>query len=190
MSVWADLVGQDPAVAILIEAARSAVGAGPGGAMTHAWLFTGPPGSGRSVAARAFAAALQCTDAVAGPGCASCQGCRATLAGNHPDVRQVVPEGLSISVADLPALVVGASRRPPAGRWEGRVHGDADRLTEGAANALLKAVKEPPPRTVFLLCAPSDHPEDIAVTLRSRCGSVGLRPPPATAIADVLVARD
>ncbi|HKR51768.1 MAG TPA: DNA polymerase III subunit delta', partial [Pseudonocardiaceae bacterium] len=159
-------------------------------AMTHAWLFTGPPGSGRSVAARAFAAALQCTDPVAGPGCGRCQGCRTTLAGTHADVREVVPEGLSISVAEMRALVAGASRRPSAGRWQVLLIEDADRLTEGAANALLKAVEEPPPRTVFLLCAPSDHPEDIAVTLRSRCRPVGLRTPPATAIAEVLVQRD
>ncbi|MGH3771631.1 MAG: DNA polymerase III subunit delta' [Pseudonocardiaceae bacterium] len=184
MSVWADLAGQGPAVAALVEAA------GPAGAMTHAWLFTGPPGSGRSVAARAFAAALQCTDPQAGPGCGACQGCRATLAGNHPDVRQVVPEGLSISVADMRALVASASRRPSAGRWQVLLIEDADRLTEGAANALLKAVEEPPPRTVFLLCAPSDHPDDIAVTLRSRCRPVVLRTPPAAAVADVLVARD
>ncbi|MGH3868949.1 MAG: DNA polymerase III subunit delta' [Pseudonocardiaceae bacterium] len=196
MSVWAGLVGQDPAVATLVEAARSAAGARSGGsmrsagAMTHAWLFTGPPGSGRSVAARAFAAALQCTDAQAGPGCGSCQGCRSALAGTHPDVRQVIPEGLSISVADMRALVAGASRRPSAGRWQVLLIEDADRLTEGAANALLKAVEEPPPRTVFLLCAPSDHPDDIAVTLRSRCRLVGLRTPPAVAVASVLVARD
>jgi DNA polymerase III subunit delta' len=190
MSVWTDLVGQDPAVAVLVEAAGSAVGAGPRGAMTHAWLFTGPPGSGRSVAARAFAAALQCTDPQADPGCGGCQGCRTTLAGNHPDVRQVVPEGLSISVAEMRALVAGASRRPSAGRWQVLLIEDADRLTEGAANALLKAVEEPPPRTVFLLCAPSDHPDDIAVTLRSRCRPVGLRTPPVAAIAEVLAARD
>jgi DNA polymerase-3 subunit delta' len=196
MSVWTGLVGQDPTVATLVAAARSAAGARSAesmrsaGEMTHAWLFTGPPGSGRSVAARAFAAALQCTDAQAGPGCGSCQGCRATLAGTHPDVRQVVPEGLSISVSDMRALVAGASRRPSAGRWQVLLIEDADRLTEGAANALLKAVEEPPPRTVFLLCAPSDHPDDIAVTLRSRCRPVGLRTPPATAVASVLVARD
>ncbi|MGH3832917.1 MAG: DNA polymerase III subunit delta' [Pseudonocardiaceae bacterium] len=184
MSVWADLVGQDVAVAALVKAS------GPAGAMTHAWLFTGPPGSGRSVAARAFAAALQCTDPLAGPGCGACQGCRSTLAGNHPDVRQIVPEGLSISVAEMRALVTSASRRPSTGRWQVLLIEDADRLTEGAANALLKAVEEPPPRTVFLLCAPSDHPEDIAVTLRSRCRPVGLRTPPVAAIADVLVARD
>jgi DNA polymerase-3 subunit delta' len=188
MTVWTDLVGQGPAIAALVEAARSASGTGPAGAMTHAWLFTGPPGSGRSVAARAFAAALQCTSS--GTGCGACQGCRTTLAGTHPDVRQVVPEGLSISVAEMRALVAGASRRPSAGRWQVLLIEDADRLTEGAANALLKAVEEPPPRTVFLLCAPSDHPEDIAVTLRSRCRLVGLRTPPAAAIAEVLVARD
>ncbi len=190
MSVWAGLVGQDPAVASLVEAARSAVGTAPAGAMTHAWLFTGPPGSGRSVAARAFAAALQCTDAQAGPGCGHCQSCRTTLTSTHPDVREVVPEGLSISVADMRALVASASRRPSAGRWQVLLIEDADRLTEGAANALLKAVEEPPSRTVFLLCAPSDHPDDIAVTLRSRCRAVGLRTPPAVAVAEVLVARD
>ncbi|MGH3873559.1 MAG: DNA polymerase III subunit delta' [Pseudonocardiaceae bacterium] len=185
MTVWAAVVGQDPAVATLRAAAQ------PGAAaMTHAWLFTGPPGSGRSVAARAFAAALQCTDPGNGPGCGACQGCRTTLAGTHADVRQVVPEGLSISVAEMRTLVVSASRRPSAGRWQVLLIEDADRLTEGAANALLKAVEEPPPRTVFLLCAPSDHPEDIAVTLRSRCRTVGLRTPPATAITEVLVQRD
>ncbi len=185
MTVWAAIVGQDPAVATLREAAQAGAEA-----MTHAWLFTGPPGSGRSVAARAFAAALQCTDPVNGPGCGACQGCRTTLAGTHADVREVVPEGLSISVAEMRALVVGASRRPSAGRWQVLLIEDADRLTEGAANALLKAVEEPPPRTVFLLCAPSDHPDDIAVTLRSRCRPVGLRTPPARAVAEVLMQRD
>jgi DNA polymerase-3 subunit delta' len=188
MNVWAGLVGQGPAIATLVEAARSANGTGPAGAMTHAWLFTGPPGSGRSVAAQAFAAALQCTSG--DTGCGACQSCRTTLAGTHPDVRQVVPEGLSISVSEMRALVAGASRRPAVGRWQVLLIEDADRLTEGAANALLKAVEEPPPRTVFLLCAPSDHPEDIAVTLRSRCRPVSLRTPPAAAIAEVLVSRD
>ncbi len=191
MSVWAGVIGQEPAVATLREAAAiGSDGAGPAAAMTHAWLFTGPPGSGRSVAARAFAAALQCTDPEHGPGCGACQGCRTTMAGTHADVREVVPEGLSISVAEMRALVAGASRRPSAGRWQVLLIEDADRLTEGAGNALLKAVEEPPPRTVFLLCAPSDHPEDIAVTLRSRCRPVGLRTPPATAVAEVLVQRD
>jgi DNA polymerase-3 subunit delta' len=185
VTVWDAVVGQDEAVRVL----RAAVSGGSDGAMTHAWLFTGPPGSGRSVAARAFAAALQCT-AAGDAGCGECPGCRTVLAATHPDVREVVPEGLSISVADMRSLVAQASRRPATGRWQVLLIEDADRLTEGAANALLKAVEEPPPRTVFLLCAPSDHPEDIAVTLRSRCRGVALRTPPASAIAAVLQRRD
>jgi DNA polymerase III subunit delta' len=184
--VWAGVVGQPAAVAVLSAAARAAASGADG--MTHAWLFTGPPGSGRSVAARAFAAALQCV--ADPPGCGTCQSCRTVLAGTHPDVRNVVPEGLSISVAEMRALVQAASRRPASGRWQVVVIEDADRLTEGASNALLKAVEEPPARTVFLLCAPSDHPDDVSITIRSRCRVVGLRTPSAGAIADVLRERD
>ncbi|MET0233933.1 MAG: DNA polymerase III subunit delta' [Kibdelosporangium sp.] len=192
MTVWSQVVGQADAVEVLSKAADAAaliVKDGPGAAtgMTHAWLFTGPPGSGRSVAARAFAAALQCQY---GTGCGDCSGCRTTMAGTHADVRLVVPEGLSISVAEMRALVQTAARRPTGGRWQVVIIEDADRLTEGAANALLKAVEEPPERTVFLLCAPSDHPDDVSVTIRSRCRGVSLRIPPAAAIADVLIHRD
>src|SRR5882757_1411939 len=178
--VWADLVGQDRAIAELASAATDPA------AMTHAWLFTGPPGSGRSVAARAFAAALQCPE----HGCGHCQSCRTVLHGTHSDVREVVPEGLSISVSEMRALVQIAARRPSTGGWQIVVIADADRLTEGAANALLKAVEEPSARTVFLLCAPSDHPDDVPVTIRSRCRLVPLRTPPAEAIAAVLSSRD
>ncbi|MEU6643284.1 DNA polymerase III subunit delta' [Saccharomonospora sp. NPDC046836] len=191
-AVWSQLVGQEPAIEVLSVAAASAAALVSGestdaGAMTHAWLFTGPPGSGRSVAARTFAAALECN---LGLGCGECTGCRTTLAGTHADVRLVVPEGLSISVAEMRALVQAAARRPTTGRWQVVIIEDADRLTEGAANALLKAVEEPPERTVFLLCAPSDHPEDVSVTIRSRCRRITLRTPPAEAIAQVLVERD
>jgi len=186
--VFADVIGQPDAVEVL----RSAVSAShgdpnvPAAAMTHAWLFTGPPGSGRSVAARAFAAALECPDR----GCGHCTHCRTVLAGTHADVRSVVPEGLTISVKEMRAVVQTAARRPVTGSWQIVLIEDADRLTEGASNALLKAVEEPPPRTVFLLCAPSTHPEDISVTIRSRCRVLSLRIPPAAAIADVLVRRD
>ncbi|WP_007027210.1 DNA polymerase III subunit delta' [Saccharomonospora iraqiensis] len=187
--VWRELVGQEPAVEVLSAAAAAGTAGdgGPAGAMTHAWLFTGPPGSGRSTAARTFAAALQCT--VDG-GCGACPGCRTALAGTHADVWLVEPEGLSISVTEMRSLVQAASRRPTTGNWQVVIITDADRLTEGAANALLKAVEEPPEATVFLLCAPSDHPEDITVTIRSRCRLVTLRTPPAEAIATVLVERD
>lgn len=159
------------------------------GSMTHAWLITGPPGSGRSVAALCFAAALQCT-ASGVPGCGECRACATTMAGTHADVRRVIPEGLSIGVSEMRAIVAMASRRPSTGRWQIVVVEDADRLTEGAANALLKVVEEPPPSTVFLLCAPSVDPEDIAITLRSRCRHVALVTPTPDAIAQVLIDRD
>lgn len=194
--VFADLVGQDKPVETLRRAAAAAAAiiradARPdevnAGAMTHAWIFTGPPGSGRSVAARAFAAALQC---VRGVGCGECAGCHTTLAGTHADVRRVVPEGLSIGVGEMRELVLRAASTPSGGRWQVLVIEDADRLTEAAGNALLKAIEEPSPRTVFLLCTPSTHPDDISVTIRSRCRVVPLRQPPADAVATVLVARD
>ena len=190
--VWADVVGQPDAARTLLTAVRAAdlLARGetaPAGAMTHAWLFTGPPGSGRSVAARAFAAALECTD---GEGCGHCSACRTVLAGTHADVRVVVPEGLSISVAEMRSLVQAAARRPTTGHWRVVLIEDSDRLTEGAANALLKAVEEPPDRTVFLLCAPSDHPEDVSVTIRSRCRVVQLKTPLPDSIAAVLHERD
>ncbi|WP_250029170.1 DNA polymerase III subunit delta' [Paractinoplanes maris] len=191
--VFADLVGQDDPVATLRLAAAAAarVVAGeqvPAGAMTHAWIFTGPPGSGRSVAARAFAAALECERG--GVGCGECHGCHTTLGKTHADVRFVVPEGLSIGVNDMRTLVLRAASAPSGGRWQVVVIEDADRLTEQAGNALLKAIEEPPPRTVFLLCTPSTHPDDISVTIRSRCRVVALRQPPAEAVAEVLTRRD
>lgn len=157
--------------------------------MTHAWLITGPPGSGRSIAAVCFAAALQCTsDGI--PGCGECRACTTTMAGTHGDVRRIIPEGLSIGVSEMRAIVQIASRRPGTGRWQVVVIEDADRLTEGAANALLKVVEEPPPSTVFLLCAPSVDPEDISITLRSRCRHVALVTPRLDAIARVLIDND
>jgi len=190
---WDEVVGQPEAVAVLREAAAAAarIVAGepvPAGAMTHAWLFTGPPGSGRSVAARAFAAALECERD--GVGCGTCPGCHTVHAGTHADVHLVVPEGLSIAVQEMRAIVLAAARMPSGGRWQVVVVEDADRLTEAASNALLKVVEEPPARTVFLLCAPSTHPDDVSVTIRSRCRVVPLRIPPADAVARVLIDRD
>ena len=107
-----------------------------------------------------------------------------TMAGTHADVRRIVPEVLSIAVKEMREIVQIASRRPGTGRWQVVVIEDADRLTEGAANALLKVVEEPPASTVFLLCAPSVDPEDIAITLRSRCRHVApLTTPSVDAIA-------
>ena len=178
--VWAQVVGQPAVVGEL----RAAV-ADPA-AMTHAWLFTGPPGSGRSVAARAFAAALQCPDG----GDGTCHACRTVLAGTHADVKIIVPDGLSIGVKEAREIVVGASRSPSQGRWQIVLIEDADRMSEHAANAVLKMIEEPPARTVMMLCVPSLHPDDVLVTIRSRCRLVSLRTPPVEAIADVLVRRD
>jgi len=196
--VFSRLVGQDAVEAELVAAAQAARGdsahsSSSGGAashiMTHAWLVTGPPGSGRSIAALCFAAALQCTsDGV--PGCGECRACTTTMAGTHADVRRIIPEGLSIGVDEMRNIVQIASRRPGTGRWQIVLIEDADRLTEGAANALLKVVEEPPPSTVFVLCAPSVDPEDIAITLRSRCRHVALVTPPVEAIARVLIETD
>lgn len=190
MTVWDALIGQQDAVHILRTAAAAGAEVAEGrtvatGAMTHAWLFTGPAGSGRSVAARAFAAALQC-ERPDDLGCGECAQCRTVLARAHPDVHVVVPEGLSIGVNEMRAVVAGSARRPALGRWQVIVIEDSDRLTEGASNALLKAIEEPPSRTIMLLCAPSLHPDDVMVTVRSRCRLVTLRTPPAEAVAGVL----
>ncbi len=178
MSVWDDIVGQEPAVEVL----RTAV-AEPG-AMTHAWLITGPPGSGRSNAARAFAAALECPDA----GCGVCRECRTAYEGTHADVRVVSTEGLSLRVDLIRDLVAEAALRPSVGRWRVIVVEDADRLTDHAADALLKDLEEPTARTVWVLCAPSV--EDVIVTIRSRVRHVRLRTPSLTAVAELLVRRD
>ncbi|MFE4503680.1 DNA polymerase III subunit delta' [Rhodococcus sp. NPDC056743] len=187
--VFGRLVGQHDVEQSLRAAALSARGDSSGSDMTHAWLFTGPPGSGRSVAALCFAAALQCTSD-GEPGCGQCHACTTTMAGTHGDVRRIIPDGLSISVKGMREIVNIASRRPTTGRWQVIVVEDADRLTEGAANALLKVVEEPPDRTVILLCAPTTDPEDMSVTLRSRCRHLALVTPSVESIAQVLIKRD
>jgi DNA polymerase-3 subunit delta' len=189
MTVFDDLVGQAPVVAQLQAAVDAAARIVDGetastAAMTHAWLFTGPPGSGRSVAARGFAAALQCEER----GCGHCAACHQSLAGTHADVAVVVPEGLSLGVAEVRRIVAHTARRPTAGRWQVTLIEDADRMPDYASNALLKAIEEPPPRGVLLLCAPSV--EDLLPTIRSRCRLVPLRTPPVDAVAEVLVRRD
>jgi DNA polymerase III subunit delta' len=178
VSVWRDVVGQEHAVEALQRAVRDP------DSMTHAWLFTGPPGSGRSVAARAFAAALLCPQG----GCGGCHECRTALDGSHADVDVIATEGLSIKVEQARDLASLAAHRPSVGRYRVIVVEDADRLTERAADALLKALEEPSPRTVWMLCAPSV--EDVIITIRSRARHVRLRTPSVEAVADLLVRRD
>jgi DNA polymerase-3 subunit delta' len=178
-TVWDDLVGQHRAV----DALRRAAG---GHGMTHAWLFTGPPGSGRSNAATAFAAALQCESDP--PGCGVCKGCHTALKGSHADVTVVRTEKLSIGVDEVRDLVRRSALAPVGRRWQIMVVEDADRLTEQACNALLKAIEEPTVRTVWMLCAPTV--EDVLPTIRSRTRLVSLTTPTARDVADFLVRSD
>ena len=183
MTVFDALIGQPDVVRLMTDtasAAASIVAGQPGPGMTHAWLFTGPPGSGRSVAARAFAAALQCRNG----GCGTCHECHTALSGAHADVEIVTPSGLSYGVAETRQLVTRSALAPTQGQWQVTIVEDADRFTEQALNALLKAIEEPPPRAVWLLCAPS--PEDLLPTIRSRCRLVSLRIPPYDDVADYL----
>ncbi len=173
MSVWDSLVGQRAAITAL----RRAV-AGDG--MTHAWLVTGPPGSGRSNLAVAFAAALQCPQG----GCGTCHACTTVLAGSHADVTVVRTEKLSLQVRDIRDLVRRSALTPVGDRWQVLVVEDSDRLTDQAANALLKAIEEPNARTVWVLCAPTV--EDLLPTIRSRCRLVTLTTPQASEVAAFL----
>jgi DNA polymerase III subunit delta' len=202
MTVWDDLVGQEKVSAVLDAAARdadalvTAVAADEplpeASKMTHAWLFTGPPGAGRNQAARAFAAALQCVSpdrALGGsPGCGFCDGCHTALLGTHADVTTVAAVGSEILVKDMRDTVRKSFTSPANGRWQTILVEDAERLNEKSANAVLKAVEEPAPRTVWLLCAPSV--EDVLPTIRSRCRHLSLRTPSVDAVADMLVRRD
>lgn len=177
--VWADVVGQDAAVAQFRRAAS------PGGSLAQAWLITGPPGSGRSTAARAFAAMLQCDH---GTGCGQCRACRTSLAGTHPDVTVVATDKLSIAKEEVRSLVMTAQRAPATGRHRVLVVEDADRMSAGTFNVLLKSIEEPPPSTVWMLCAPSA--EDLAPTIRSRCRLVTLSVPGSDVVAELLRRRD
>ncbi|KQX80741.1 MULTISPECIES: DNA polymerase III subunit delta' [unclassified Streptomyces] len=202
MTVWDDLVGQEKVSEQLAAAARdadalvTAIGAAvpppETSKMTHAWLITGPPGAGRGQVARAFAAALQCVSpdrALGGvPGCGFCDGCHTALIGTHADVNTVAAVGSQILAEDMRDTVRKSYTSPATGRWQIILVEDAERLNEKSANAVLKAVEEPAPRTVWLLCAPSL--EDVLPTIRSRCRHLNLRTPSVDAVADMLIRRE
>jgi DNA polymerase-3 subunit delta' len=177
--VWGTLVGQRRVVEALRRAAA-------GDGMSQAFLFTGPPGSGRSNAAIAFAAALQCEEVP--PGCGVCHACHTVLAGTHADVTVVRTDRLSIGVDEVRDLVRRAALAPVGRRWQAMIVEDADRLTDQAANALLKAIEEPTDRTVWMLCAPTV--EDLLPTIRSRCRMVTLSTPSTEEVADFLARVD
>ena len=184
MNVFDDLVGQGHIVSALVNAVAAARSGQESQEMTHSWLFTGPPGSGRSSAAIAFAAALICPN----DGCGICIDCRSAKAGSHADVEVIRTEGLSIKVDEVRELLQRVAWAPSVGGWRVVVMEDADRLTESAANALLKAIEEPGSRTVWLLCAPTLF--DVLPTIRSRARHLQLRTPSAADVAEVLTRRD
>ena len=185
MSVFGSLIDQTVVISILkdaVEASRMVDNKTQ--SMTNTWLFTGPPGSGRSNAAIAFAAALVCKDG----GCSKCNDCMSTIIGNHADVELIKTAGLSIKIDEVRELITRASWAPSVANYRVVVIEDADRLTESAANALLKAIEEPGLRTIWLLCAPTLT--DVLPTIRSRCRHLSLRTPSTKAIAKLLIERD
>ncbi|WP_124054397.1 DNA polymerase III subunit delta' [Arcanobacterium ihumii] len=194
MSVFQELVGQAEAIEEIQRAsaaARSIVAASDGSpahssAMSHAWLFTGPPGSGRSYAARAFAAALLCSGDE--PGCGECAGCRAVLANNHPDVDIVSTELVTISADEVRSYVSKSYLAPSSGKWRIFIIEDADRMISRTTNVLLKAIEEPAPRTVWMLCTAAVA--DVLPTIRSRCRNINLVTPDVEDVARLLVERD
>lgn len=181
MSVFDSLIGQDHIVDQLSNAVKVAKGGEDSQAMTHSWLFVGPPGSGRSNAALAFAAALVCTES----GCGKCIDCTTVLSSTHVDVERFNPTGLSIKAEEVRELISRSSWSPSVGGWRIVVIEDADRLTETAANALLKTIEEPESHTVWLLCAPTLT--DVPVTIRSRCRHVQLRTPSTASVEEFLL---
>jgi DNA polymerase-3 subunit delta' len=183
-SVFDDLVGQEHIIEILQGAVAASRTEEESQEMTHAWVFTGPPGSGRSSAAVAFAQALICPN----NGCGTCSDCNSAKTSGHPDVEVIRTEGLSIKVEEVRELLTRVAWAPSMGGWRVVVMEDADRLTESAANALLKAIEEPGARTVWLLCAPTLH--DVLPTIRSRCRHLQLRTPSLEAVTKVLINRD
>ena len=185
MSVFNSLIDQPQVVQTLKDAVGSAnINEDASQVMTNTWLFTGPAGSGRSNAAISFAAALVCEKG----GCSTCNSCISTILGTHADVELIKTQGLSIKIDEVRELITRASWKPSIANYRIVVIEDADRLTDSAANALLKVIEEPGLRTIWLLCAPTLT--DVLPTIRSRCRHLALRTPSTKAITKLLIERD
>ena len=181
MSVFDSLVGQSEVVERLKSATNAATSGSTTQEMVHSWLFVGPAGSGRSNAAVAFAAALVCSQS----GCGTCRDCQTVLTGTHIDVERFNPTGLSIKAEEVRELIARSAWSPSVGPWRIVIIEDADRLTETAANALLKTIEEPETHTLWFLCAPTLS--DVSITIRSRCRHLQLRTPSKTSVEEFLL---
>ncbi|MGN6325841.1 DNA polymerase III subunit delta' [Pseudolysinimonas sp.] len=176
MALWDELTGQAEAIATMRAATADDA------ALAHSWLITGPPGSGRSTLAYAFAAALLSREG--GDPVTDGQ----VLARTHPDLGVLATEGVQILIEPVRRLVAASAFSPSVGRYRVMVIEDADRMTERTSNVLLKALEEPPPRTVWILCAPSEA--DLLPTIRSRVRTVRLRVPSVADVAGLIERRD
>lgn len=179
--IFNSLVDQERVTKALEDALVSAKSGSSGQEMTHAWLFTGPPGSGRSNAAKSFAAALVCK----ADGCGECTDCSTAINGTHPDVEILDVSGISIKIDEIRELVARSAWGASISNWRIVVIEDCDRMTEAAANALLKALEEPASQTVWLLCAPTL--QDVLPTIRSRCRHLNLKTPNVSEITKFLI---
>jgi|694.fasta_scaffold07797_9 DNA polymerase-3 subunit delta' len=177
--IWRELFGQSEAIAQIEQAVRSREDG-----VHHAWLMTGPPGSGRSNLAVAFAAALLCSD----EGCGTCRSCTLAMSGNHPDIDVLSTEKVGISIEEVRNLVLSSQLGGSMGRYRIMIIEDADRMAERSSNVLLKALEEPPAGTVWILCAPSEA--DMLPTIRSRVRRITLKTPAVEEVAQLLVERD
>lgn len=177
MSVWDSLVGQQPVIDMLSRIAQ-----GDPGQITQSWLICGPPGSGRSNMARAFAAALESPDH--GMNDEPTRVTQQVLAGTHPDVTVLATNKVTIGIDQVREIITASEQMPATAPWRIIIIEDVDRMLERTTNVLLKEIEEPAERCIWLLCAPSA--QDVLPTIRSRTRIVNLAVPSTQAVAGFL----
>lgn len=177
MSVWDSLVGQKPVIDMLSRIAQ-----GDPSQITQSWLICGPPGSGRSNMARAFAAALESPDH--GMSAEPTRVTQQVLAGTHPDVTVLTTNKVTIGIDQVREIITTSEQMPATAPWRIIIIEDVDRMLERTTNVLLKEIEEPAEHCIWLLCAPSA--QDVLPTIRSRTRIVNLAVPSTQAVAGFL----